>query len=63
MLHLFLKESGLQTASTGEGPRRYVVLYPEGYRIPAEPPRDSRGGGFRPRGRSRDDRPRRSSSY
>ena len=36
MLHLFLRESGLQTASSGDGPRRFVVLYPEGYRIPAE---------------------------
>ena len=38
MLHLFLRDSGLQTASSGEGPRRFVVLYPEGYRIPAEAP-------------------------
>jgi spoIIIJ-associated protein len=30
MLHLILKESGLATASSGEGPGRYVVLYPEG---------------------------------
>ncbi|MEO6802217.1 MAG: R3H domain-containing nucleic acid-binding protein [Granulicella sp.] len=30
MLHLALKESGLPTASSGEGPRRFVVLYPEG---------------------------------
>jgi spoIIIJ-associated protein len=36
MLHLFLHDSGLQTASSGEGPRRFVVLYPEGYRIPPE---------------------------
>ncbi len=49
MLHLFLRDSGLQTASSGEGPRRFVVLYPEGYRIPPEPSyarsdrRDSRG--------------------
>ena len=42
MLHLFLRDSGLQTASSGEGPRRFVVLYPEGYRIPAEPSRDDR---------------------
>jgi spoIIIJ-associated protein len=45
MLHLFLRDSGLQTASSGEGPRRFVVLYPEGYRIPAERPE-------RPYGRS-----------
>lgn len=43
MLHLYLRDSGLQTASSGEGPRRYVVLYPEGYRIPEE--RDRRGSG------------------
>ena len=36
MLHLFLRDSGLQTASSGEGARRFVVLYPEGYRIPSE---------------------------
>jgi len=30
-LHLLLQESGLPTASSGEVPRRYVVLYPEGY--------------------------------
>ena len=50
MLHLFLRDSGLQTASSGEGPRRFVVLYPEGYRIPPERPyRDA----------ERRDRPRR----
>lgn len=42
MLHMFLRDSGLQTASSGEGPQRFVVLYPEGYRIPAEPSRDDR---------------------
>jgi spoIIIJ-associated protein len=54
MLHLFLRESGLQTASSGDGPRRFVVLYPEGYRIPPEQPygrardsRDRRGGSGR----------------
>ncbi len=59
MLHMLLKESGLQTASSGEGPGRYVVLYPEGYEIPPERPRfdrsrsgpgSSRGG---PRGFNR----------
>jgi spoIIIJ-associated protein len=30
MLHLILKDSGLQTSSSGEGPGRFVVLYPEG---------------------------------
>jgi spoIIIJ-associated protein len=29
-LHLILAESGLPTASSGEGPGRFVVLYPEG---------------------------------
>jgi spoIIIJ-associated protein len=47
MLHMFLKDSGLKTASSGEGPRRYVVLYPEGYKIPEE----RRGGFSRDRGR------------
>jgi spoIIIJ-associated protein len=48
ILHLFLKESGLQTASAGEGPDRAVVLYPEGYKIPQERPSfgDRRGGSF-----------------
>lgn len=46
MLHLLLLDSGLQTASSGEGARRFVVLYPEGYRIPAERPAafGARGG-------------------
>ena len=51
MLHLFLRESGMQTASSGEGPRRFVVLYPEGYRIPVERP--ERSFGRLDRGRSR----------
>jgi spoIIIJ-associated protein len=29
-LHMILSESGLATASSGEGPGRFVVLYPEG---------------------------------
>lgn len=62
MLHLFLKESGLRTASSGEGARRFVVLYPEGYRIPEERPASGRGrggfGGDRRRGTSQDRRPR-----
>ncbi len=55
MLHLFLRDSGLQTASSGEGARRFVVLYPEGYRIPQErgqergQDRSRRPGGTRPR--------------
>lgn len=43
MVHLFLRDSGLQTASSGEGPRRFVVLYPEGYRIPTEEERNGYG--------------------
>ncbi len=31
LLHMALVDSGLPTASTGEIPRRYVVLYPAGY--------------------------------
>lgn len=30
MLHMILAESGLRTASSGEGPGRFVVLYPDG---------------------------------
>jgi spoIIIJ-associated protein len=29
-LHMILSDSGLPTASSGEGPGRFVVLYPEG---------------------------------
>ena len=29
-LHMLLAESGLPTASSGEGPGRFVVLYPKG---------------------------------
>lgn len=36
MLHLALAKSGLPTASSGEIPRRFVVLYPEGFQ-PAQP--------------------------
>lgn len=44
MLHLMLAESGLPTASSGEGAGRYVVLYPagadmSGYTAPSQPPR------------------------
>jgi spoIIIJ-associated protein len=58
MLHMFLVDSGLKTASSGEGPGRHVVLYPEGYRIPEERPRfgrgEDRGRGDRNRGPRRD---------
>jgi spoIIIJ-associated protein len=30
MMHMLLSESGLPTASSGEGPGRFVVLYPKG---------------------------------
>jgi spoIIIJ-associated protein len=54
MLHMFLVDSGLRTASSGEGPRRHVVLYPEGYRIPEERPSYGRGERGRGRGPRRD---------
>ncbi len=51
MVHMLLADSGLQTSSTGLGPSRSVVLYPEGYVIPPEPApyrgRERRGGGRR----------------
>ena len=53
MLHMFLKDSGLQTASSGEGPRRFVVLYPEGYTIPQERPSFGREPGRGPGGGNR----------
>ena len=37
LLHLALASSNLPTASAGEGPRRHVVLYPEGFESPASP--------------------------
>jgi spoIIIJ-associated protein len=37
MLHLVLSQSGLPTASSGEVPRRFVVLYPEGHQPAATP--------------------------
>jgi spoIIIJ-associated protein len=37
MLHLILTQSGLPTASSGEVPRRFVVLYPEGHQPVASP--------------------------
>jgi spoIIIJ-associated protein len=36
MLHMALAKSGLPTASSGEVPRRFVVLYPEGFQ-PTQP--------------------------
>lgn len=40
LLHLVLSASGLATASSGLGPRRFVVLYPEGQQ-PVESPQPS----------------------
>jgi spoIIIJ-associated protein len=40
ILHLALAKSGLPTASSGEGPGRFVVLYPEGLE-PSQPPAPS----------------------
>lgn len=40
ILHLELAASGLPTASSGEGPRRFVVLYPEGTRPQQQPTAD-----------------------
>jgi len=44
MLHLILSESGLPTASSGEGPGRFVVLYPAGAdtSVPMAPPQPVR---------------------
>jgi spoIIIJ-associated protein len=44
MLHLALAKSGLPTASSGEVPRRFVVLYPEGHQAsqPASPATEDR---------------------
>jgi spoIIIJ-associated protein len=53
MVHMLLADSGLQTASTGVGPTRAVVLYPEGYVVP---PETTHSGPERRRsGRRRDD--------
>jgi spoIIIJ-associated protein len=49
ILHMVLKQyDDLKTASSGEGPRRCVVLYPGDYNIPPE--ERERGGGFGNRG-------------
>ncbi len=56
MLHMLLREFPVQTQSTGEGPRRHLVVYPQGYRIPAERPTGFGSGRF-DRGRGRAARP------
>jgi spoIIIJ-associated protein len=53
ILHLELASSGLSTASSGEGGRRFVVLYPEGEHAPAEPSREDRAQAIRQRFRRR----------
>jgi spoIIIJ-associated protein len=53
LLHLALAPSGLPTASSGEGPRRFVVLYPEGEAPPPPPSSDDRAKVIRQRFRRR----------
>jgi spoIIIJ-associated protein len=53
LLHLALAPSGLATASSGEGPRRFVVLYPEGEKPPAGPSASERAQAIRERFRRR----------
>jgi len=53
LLHMALAPSGLATASSGEGPRRFVVLYPEGEKPPAGPSPDDRAKAIRQRFRRR----------
>ncbi|WP_260703029.1 Jag family protein [Edaphobacter flagellatus] len=53
LLHLELAASGLPTASSGEGARRFVVLYPEGEAPPPAPSKDDRAQAIRQRFRRR----------
>lgn len=53
LLHLALAPSGLPTASSGEGPRRFVVLYPEGEKPAPETTKDDRAQAIRQRFRRR----------
>lgn len=53
LLHLELASSGLPTASSGEGARRFVVLYPEGEAPPPGPSKDDRAQAIRQRFRRR----------
>jgi spoIIIJ-associated protein len=53
LLHLALAPSGLPTASSGEGPRRFVVLYPEGEAPPPPPTPTDRAQAIRQRFRRR----------
>lgn len=53
LLHLALAPSGLHTASSGEGARRFVVLYPEGEKPAPGPTREDRAQAIRQRFRRR----------
>jgi len=53
ILHMALAPSGLYTASDGEGPRRHVVLYPEGEKPAAQPSTADRAAAIRTRFRRR----------
>ncbi len=53
LLHLALAPSGLQTASSGEATRRFVVLYPEGEAPPPAPSNIDRAAAIRNRFRRR----------
>lgn len=55
ILHLSLAKSGLPTASSGEGPGRFVVLYPEGQEPiqPKQPSAEDRTRAIRDRFRRR----------
>jgi spoIIIJ-associated protein len=53
LLHLALAPSGLPTSSSGEGARRFVVLYPEGEVPPPPPTSDVRAKAIRERFRRR----------
>jgi spoIIIJ-associated protein len=53
LLHMALAPSGLMTASSGEGPRRFVVLYPEGEKLTPETTPADRAAAIRQRFRRR----------
>jgi spoIIIJ-associated protein len=53
LLHLALAPSGLMTESSGEGARRFVVLYPEGEKPAAQPTPADRAAAIRQRFRRR----------
>ena len=49
MMHMLLTRFDVKTQSSGEGPRRHLVVYPTGYRIPEERPSYVGGSGRRER--------------